>query len=71
MVATPEQEQLQTSLWLVSGSIDNALDTKGIRCKLYRLVGERLGYYDPVRRVGGKDIAFWYEDKSLRFHVQK
>ncbi|KAG3033306.1 hypothetical protein PC119_g5360 [Phytophthora cactorum] len=51
MVATSEQEQLQTSLWLVSGSIDNALDTKGIRW--------------------GKDIAFWYEDKSLRFHVQK
>nr|AOW41674.1 CRN13 [Lagenidium giganteum] len=59
----------QTSLWLVRGSIANALSTKGVRCRLYRLAGTYLGYYDPARRTGDKNIALWYEDKTLCIHV--
>ncbi|CEG35534.1 uncharacterized protein PHALS_11411 [Plasmopara halstedii] len=30
----------------------------------------RIGYYDPVRRTRDKkNVAFWYEDKKLYFHV--
>ncbi|KAG3157143.1 hypothetical protein PI126_g8448 [Phytophthora idaei] len=52
VVKVPRQEALQAGLWLVSGSIDNALDTKGIRFRVYRLAGAYLGYCDPVRRIG-------------------
>jgi hypothetical protein len=59
----------QSGLWLVRGSIANALRTKGVRCRLYRLAGLYLGYYDPARRTGDKDSALWYEDKTLCIHV--
>ncbi|KAG2933313.1 hypothetical protein PC114_g1464 [Phytophthora cactorum] len=65
LVVVPEQEHAQTGLWLVTGSVDNALDTRGIRCKLYWMATLRIGYYDPVRRIGNKNVAFWYEDKKL------
>ncbi|CAI5718896.1 unnamed protein product [Peronospora destructor] len=54
---------------VVDGFIENALDTKGIRCFLYRLASSRLGCYDPARRIGDKDVAFWYEDNRLCIHV--
>ncbi|CAI5718891.1 unnamed protein product [Peronospora destructor] len=69
LVVVSEQAQTQTRLWLVSGFIENALDTKGIRCFLYRLASSRLGCYDPARRIGDKDVAFWYEDNRLCIHV--
>ncbi|KAG3050369.1 hypothetical protein PI125_g26450 [Phytophthora idaei] len=69
LVVVPEQEHAQTGLWLVTGSVDNALDTRGIRCKLYWMATLRIGYYDPVRRIGNKNVAFWYEDKKLCLHV--
>ncbi|KAK1944443.1 hypothetical protein P3T76_004355 [Phytophthora citrophthora] len=55
----------QTALWLVRGSIADALSTKRVRCRLYRLAGTYLGYYAPARRTGGKNVALWYEDKTL------
>ncbi|EGZ11331.1 hypothetical protein PHYSODRAFT_287339, partial [Phytophthora sojae] len=55
LVVVPEQEHAQTGLWLVTGSVGNALNTKGIRCKLYWMATLRIGYYDPTRC-----IAFWY-----------
>ena len=59
----------QSELWLVRGSVANALSTKGVRCRLYRLAGTYLGYYDPARRTGDKDSALWYEDKTLCIHI--
>ncbi|ETK88187.1 hypothetical protein F441_03349, partial [Phytophthora nicotianae CJ01A1] len=59
----------QTGLWLVRGSIANALSIKGVRCRLYRLAGTYLGYYDPARRTGDKNVALWYEDKTLCIHI--
>ncbi|KAL4147369.1 hypothetical protein PRNP1_011125 [Phytophthora ramorum] len=69
LVVVPEQEHAQTRLWLVTGSVDNALDTRGTRCKLYLMATLRIGYYDPARRIENKDVAFWYESKKLCFHV--
>ncbi|KAG4063868.1 hypothetical protein PC123_g1326, partial [Phytophthora cactorum] len=57
LVVVPEQEHAQTGLWLVTGSVDNALDTRGIRCKLYWMATLRIGYYDPVRRIGNKKLS--------------
>ncbi|KAL4086252.1 hypothetical protein PRIC1_014382 [Phytophthora ramorum] len=68
VLVVPEQEHAQTGLWLVTGSVDNALNMKGIRCRLYRLAGSYLGYYDPARRAEDKDNALWYEGKTLRIH---
>nr|WNO07182.1 CRN effector protein [Phytophthora cinnamomi] len=68
LVVVPEQEHAQTGLWLVTGSVDNALNTKRIRCRLYRLAGSYLGYYDPARRAEDKDNALWYEGKTLHIH---
>ncbi|KAH7467114.1 Crinkler effector protein BLC01 [Phytophthora ramorum] len=69
LVVVPEQEHAQTGLWLVTGSVDNALNTRGTRCKLYLMATLRIGYYDPARRIDNKDFAFWYESKKLCFHV--
>jgi hypothetical protein len=68
IVQVPKKEQ-QGGLWLVRGSIANALSTKGVRCRLYRLAGSYLGYYDPARRTGEKDGALWYEDTTLCIHI--
>ncbi|KAE9138285.1 hypothetical protein PF005_g1479 [Phytophthora fragariae] len=65
MVLTPDAEK---RFWLVTGSVDNALATKGIRFRVYRLVASYLGYYDPARRVGDKDNALWYEGETLLIH---
>ncbi|KAJ0401146.1 hypothetical protein ATCC90586_000246 [Pythium insidiosum] len=59
----------QTGLWLVRGSIANAISTKGIRAKLYRLAGMYLGYYDPARFTDDCHSALWYEGKALCIHV--
>ncbi|GMF26688.1 unnamed protein product [Phytophthora lilii] len=68
LVVVPEQAQGQPGLWLVTGSVDNALNTKGIRCRLYWMATLRIGYYDPVRRTRDKNVAFCYEGKKLCFH---
>ncbi|KAH9140377.1 hypothetical protein AeRB84_015386 [Aphanomyces euteiches] len=62
-----ESARVEDKLWLVCGSITNASSIKGVRCRLYRLAGTFLGYYDPARTV--KDSALWYEDKTLRIHI--
>ncbi|TMW59642.1 hypothetical protein Poli38472_004711 [Pythium oligandrum] len=59
----------QAGLWLVRGSILDALGTKGIRCRVYRLAGAYIGYYDPSRRISDNDSAIWYEDTTLHIHV--
>jgi hypothetical protein len=68
IVQVPRKEQ-QSGLWLVRGSIVNALNTKGVRCRLYRLADSNLGYYDPSLRSDGKDSAIWYEDTTLQIHI--
>lgn len=55
--------------WLVSGSVQNALHTKGVRFRLYRLAASYLGHYDPDHVVDEHVQAFWYEDTTLRVHV--
>ncbi|KAG2765731.1 hypothetical protein Pcac1_g22810 [Phytophthora cactorum] len=69
LVVAPEQAQPQERLSLVSGSIENALNTKGIRCRVYRLAASYLGYYDPDLRAGESDKALWYDGATLRIHV--
>jgi hypothetical protein len=71
LVVVPEQAQPQPQmgLSLVSGSIENALNTKGIRCRVYYLAASNLGYYDPDLRAGESDKALWYDGATLRIHV--
>lgn len=61
----------RTALWLIHGSIANAFNTRGVRCKLYRLAGLYLGYYDPARCTDHKFQAFWYagDGTTLLVHV--
>ncbi|KAL3666462.1 hypothetical protein V7S43_008710 [Phytophthora oleae] len=61
--------QPQTGLWLVSGSIEKALNTSGIRCRVYRLAASYLGYYDPNLRVGDTDKVLWYDEATLQIHA--
>ncbi|KAL3674338.1 hypothetical protein V7S43_000294 [Phytophthora oleae] len=61
--------QTQRGLWLVTGSVENALNSKGIRYNLYWMATMRIGFYDPTRRSGNKNVVFWYQDKKLCFHV--
>ncbi|KAL3656702.1 hypothetical protein V7S43_018370 [Phytophthora oleae] len=69
LVVVPQQEHARSGLWLVTGSVENALTTKGVRCKLYWMATLRIGYYDPTHRIGNKNVAFWYQDKKLCFRV--
>ena len=52
------------SLFLVIASISNALSTKGVRARLYRLADNYLGYYDPQ-----KPNALYYQGTTLNVHV--
>ncbi|KAF0713451.1 Aste57867_4323 [Aphanomyces stellatus] len=50
--------------WVVVGSVENALEVKGVRSRLYLLADANHGYYDPI------DLkAFDYDDKILKVHV--
>ncbi|KAG2787913.1 hypothetical protein PC129_g23976, partial [Phytophthora cactorum] len=69
LVVVPKQVHPQEGLSLVSGSIENALNTKGIRCRVYYLAASNLGYYDPDLRAGESDKALWYDGATLRIHV--
>lgn len=59
--------------WLVTGSAENALNTRGIRRKLYQLAAAELGYYDPANvrpDTGNTPRAFWYENSDdIQIHV--
>ncbi|KAK1929671.1 hypothetical protein P3T76_014888 [Phytophthora citrophthora] len=61
--------QRQTELWVISESIPNVLNTKGIRCRVYRLAASYLGYYDPDLRAGDIDKALWYKETKLQIHI--
>ncbi|OQS04320.1 Crinkler (CRN) family protein [Thraustotheca clavata] len=50
--------------WVVNGSVENALDVKGVRSRLYRLADLNLGYYDP-----NHPDAFVYEGNKLMLHI--
>ncbi|TPX43264.1 hypothetical protein SeLEV6574_g01934 [Synchytrium endobioticum] len=52
--------ETQIALWLVTGSVTDALSTKGVRSRLYRLADDQLAYYDPCQSK-----AFCYEDQTL------
>ncbi|EGZ27443.1 hypothetical protein PHYSODRAFT_321246 [Phytophthora sojae] len=69
LVVVPEQEHAQTGLWLVTGSVENALITKGIRCKLYWMATLRIGYYDPTRCIGNKNVAFCASSTATTFQT--
>ncbi|TPX51427.1 hypothetical protein SeMB42_g01911 [Synchytrium endobioticum] len=57
---TPTYAPTSTALWLVTGSVTDALSTKGVRSRLYRLADDQLAYYDPCQSK-----AFCYEDQTL------
>jgi Crinkler effector protein N-terminal domain len=69
LVVVPPQQQSLPRLWLVNGSVENALNMKGVRCRLYRLAGSYLGYYDPDHLIGNQIQALWYDGATLRVHV--
>nr|A0A3B7TNW2.1 RecName: Full=Crinkler effector protein BLC01; Flags: Precursor [Bremia lactucae]AYE92117.1 secreted Crinkler [Bremia lactucae] len=69
LVVPSEPVQLQRKLWLVTGTVVNALGSKGIRRHLHLMASLHIGFYDPTRRVDNKNVAFWYEAKNLCFHV--
>ena len=48
----------------MEGSVENALSTKGVRCRLYRHADSGIGYYDPDH-----PNAFWYDGTTLMVHV--
>ncbi|KAI8914553.1 hypothetical protein EDD86DRAFT_179991, partial [Gorgonomyces haynaldii] len=50
--------------WLVTGSVADALHTKGVRSRVYRLADLGIGYYDPSHPQ-----AIYYEDKTLMVHI--
>jgi hypothetical protein len=65
-----DQDLPQTKFWVVDGSVENALTTRGVRGRLYRLADVNLGYYDPNTISSDNKIqAFWYIGARLMFHV--
>ncbi|CAK4117245.1 unnamed protein product [Aphanomyces euteiches] len=52
------------TLWVVKGSVENALEGKGVRARLYQLAHSNIAYYDP-----NYAHAFTYDGKKLMFHV--
>ncbi|KAI9353447.1 hypothetical protein BDR26DRAFT_831739 [Obelidium mucronatum] len=64
VIVVPAPTSCPISLWIVDGSVDNALRTKGARARLYQLADLNIGYYDP-----SDCRAFWYEDTKLLVHV--
>ncbi|KAF1326483.1 Crn-like protein, partial [Globisporangium splendens] len=71
VVEAPTKEQ-QSVIWLVGGMIENALNTKGVRCRLYRLADSNLGYYDPSFRSDDKDMTLCYDrDQNNRLALSR
>ncbi|KAJ3010938.1 UNVERIFIED_CONTAM: hypothetical protein HDU68_001909 [Siphonaria sp. JEL0065] len=64
VIVVPSPISYPISLWIVDGSAENALATKGARARLYQLADLNIGYYDPSDRR-----AFWYDDMKLLVHV--
>ncbi|TDH71656.1 hypothetical protein CCR75_001066 [Bremia lactucae] len=69
LIVLPERIPPQAVLWLLTGCVHNALVTKGIRSTLYWMASSRIGFYDPRRRIGNTNVAFWYQGNQLCFHV--
>ncbi|KAJ3360729.1 hypothetical protein HDU91_004390, partial [Kappamyces sp. JEL0680] len=59
-----KRTKLNEDVWLVTGSVKNALTTKGVRSRLYRMADLNLGYYDLSHPQ-----ALYYQDKTLLVHV--
>jgi len=56
--------------WLVTGSVENALHTRGVRSRIYRIADAELGYYDPTNVFADDKVqAFWYANNDLQIHV--
>jgi len=49
----------------VTGDIKDALSTKGVRSRLFRLADSNLGYYDPNH----ENKAIYYQESTLMVHV--
>ncbi|KAG9401647.1 hypothetical protein AC1031_009502 [Aphanomyces cochlioides] len=67
LVVLPEGavRTLSTSVfWVVKGSVESALDVKGVRSILYQLAHSNIAYYDP-----NYAHAFTYDVKKLMVHV--
>ncbi|KAI8905478.1 hypothetical protein EDD86DRAFT_65890 [Gorgonomyces haynaldii] len=64
VVESSKKARVDTGLWLVTGSVADALHTKGVRSRVYRLADLGIGYYDPSHPQ-----AIYYEDKTLMVHI--
>ncbi|KAL3658061.1 hypothetical protein V7S43_016905 [Phytophthora oleae] len=68
--AAASVEPMMRVFWLVTGSVENALDTRGVRSRLYRMAEAELGYYDPANVLPDNKVqAFWYTNNDLQIHV--
>ncbi|KAL3658578.1 hypothetical protein V7S43_016462 [Phytophthora oleae] len=64
------QPMLRAVFWLVTGSVENALHTRGVRGRLYQIADAELGYYDPTNVLSdNKARAFWYTNNDLQINV--
>jgi hypothetical protein len=68
-----------TLIWRVSGTIRNALSTKGVRCRMYRNADSFIGYYEEGKPAlyyeAGEstlqiNVLFKSEDNAMRFQSQ-
>ncbi|KAI8914643.1 hypothetical protein EDD86DRAFT_199792, partial [Gorgonomyces haynaldii] len=64
VVESSKKAGVDSRLWLVTGSVGDALHTKGVRSRVYRLADLGIGYYDPSHPQ-----AIYYEDKTLMVHI--
>eukprot|EP00644_Phytophthora_capsici_P013143 jgi/Phyca11/100678/e_gw1.5.1392.1 len=64
------QSVVRAVFWLVTGLVENALQTRGVHRLIYRIADAQLGYYDPANMLpDNKPRAFWYTNNDLQFHV--
>jgi len=69
LIVQVSKKEQQTVLWVVNGSVENALVTKGVRSRVYRMADLNLGCYVQKRDSATEEAALWYEGNTLRIHV--
>ncbi|OQR82499.1 hypothetical protein THRCLA_23206 [Thraustotheca clavata] len=65
LVLVPENEKT-VRYWLVDCTVQNALERKRVRRKVYRLLDTNLAYYDPSLRSNNADVAVEYVGSTLK-----
>ncbi|OQR82261.1 Crinkler (CRN) family protein, partial [Thraustotheca clavata] len=68
LVLVPKNEKT-VLYWLVDCTVQNALETKGVRRRVYRLLNTNLAYYDPSLRSNNADVAVEYVGSTLKIHA--